>query len=72
MKDCIHTPREPIAAFCHSCAHCHQEIEAADCPACGGIGGEWVGRGKHSKLKPCKACGGTGVEKWVAVGEITP
>lgn len=72
MKDCTHTPSDPIAAFAHSCARCGAEIEAADCPACGGIGGEWVGRGKQSKRRPCKACRGTGVEKWIEVGEVAP
>lgn len=57
-KPHAHKPKEPIAAFYHTCKVCGVPIEAETCLECDGYGriGTWI---------ECPERNGSGVERWV-------
>lgn len=61
-----HEPSEPIAAFCFTCKHCGEEIEAVECGKCQGTGSFIDSLGRTLSYC-CRSCNGTGVDHWEVV-----
>ena len=66
---CTHQPKDPIAAFVHTCKHCGQDIETQHCETCDGTGSI---RDRDGRLYECRHCEGTGVKRWVLISPPSP